>query len=133
MKRTAYPVVLIEDTGGYIVKIPDFGIATEGDSIADAIWMARDAIGLMGIEMQDEGEELPIPGQTAIEDNNGMITMVDIDFDDYRKKYENKSVRKNVSIPYWMSERADREDINLSRVLQEALANLFGMKQNNIN
>jgi post-segregation antitoxin (ccd killing protein) len=32
-----------------------------------------------------------------------------------------RAVRKNVSLPAWLSEEADRENINVSRVLQEAL------------
>ena len=42
-----------------MVFIPDFNINTQGKDIPDAIEMARDAIGLMGIDMQDDGEALP--------------------------------------------------------------------------
>lgn len=53
-KKVAYPVILKPDQEGYYVEIPDFDIATEGDTIAEAMEMARDAIGLMGIDMEDE-------------------------------------------------------------------------------
>lgn len=35
------------------------GIFTEGTDLEDAIEMARDAIGLNGIVMQDDGEDIP--------------------------------------------------------------------------
>lgn len=31
---------------------------------------------------------------------DGICTLVDVDFDDYRKRLENKSVKKNCTIPY---------------------------------
>ena len=50
----------------FIVYIPDMEILTEGDTIADAIEMARDAIGLAGISMEDNKEELPVPSDQAV-------------------------------------------------------------------
>ena len=60
-KRSVYTIIITEEVDGFYVSIPDFETATQGESIADAIMMARDAIGLMGIDMQDEGKELPTP------------------------------------------------------------------------
>ena len=59
--RSVYPIVISKEKDGYYVSIPDFERATQGQSVADAIMMARDAIGLMGIDMQDDGKELPSP------------------------------------------------------------------------
>ena len=54
--KNSYPIVLTPDEVGFVVYIPDFNINTEGDTLTDAIEMARDAIGLMGIDMQDDGK-----------------------------------------------------------------------------
>ena len=56
MKR-AYPVILSKGKKFIIVYIPDFNINTQGKDYAEAIEMARDAIGIMGIDMEDEKEE----------------------------------------------------------------------------
>ena len=48
--KNSYPIILTPDAGGYVVEIPDFAIGTQGDSIPEAMEMARDAIGLMGID-----------------------------------------------------------------------------------
>ena len=50
-----------------------------------------------------------------------LTTLVDIDFTEYRKKVDNKSVRRNVTIPNWLNREAAAAHINVSRVLQEAL------------
>ena len=46
MKRV-YPVIFIKSAdGGYMAHVPDFEIDTQGNSLVDAIAMARDSIGL---------------------------------------------------------------------------------------
>ena len=47
--------------------------------------------------------------------------MVDADFTAYRRKAGNKSVRRNVTLPSWLNFEAEKEGINFSKVLQEAL------------
>ena len=55
LQRMAYPVVISKENDGfYYVEIPDFDIATQGESVADAMEMARDAIGIMGIDYLDD-------------------------------------------------------------------------------
>jgi hypothetical protein len=85
--------------------------------------MARDAISLMGVELQDEGKELPEPSDAAsIQAKPGQIvTLVDCDFDAYRKMLDNRAVKKNCSLPSWLNQKAEAAHINFSAVLQEAL------------
>ncbi len=129
-RKKAYPIILIKDDDGYYVEIPDFNSGTQGDSIAEAMEMARDAIGLMGIDMEDDGKTIPEPYSCAFETEEGsIITLVDIDFAEYRKKADNRAVKKNCTIPYWMSVEADKIGVNYSRLLQDAIANLLGMNK----
>ena len=100
--KQVYPTFILNTNDNsehsFLVCVPDLEIFTEGDSFADAIEMARDAIGLAGISMEDNGEELPIPSkqEVAIEKvrqdteildfSKGILTYVDVDFSEYRKK-----------------------------------------------
>ena len=43
------------------MHIPDFRINTEGVGANKAVEIARDAIGIVGINMEDENEKLPEP------------------------------------------------------------------------
>lgn len=119
--RKVYPIVLTKDSFGYLVTIPDFNMNTQGKDLAEAIFMARDAIGLIGIDMEEEGKELPEATEAKKINENDIITLVDIDFTEYRKKADNRAVKKNCTIPYWLSVEAEKAGINFSRVLQEAL------------
>ncbi|MGN0695019.1 MAG: type II toxin-antitoxin system HicB family antitoxin [Lentihominibacter sp.] len=125
--RTAYKIFIrteVNEPHGFTVYIPDFDAYTEGDSIADAIYMARDLIGLMGITMQDDGEMLPEPGATGYEASDEEIeAYVDIDFAKYRRRHDNRKVKKTLTIPSWLNEAAVSENINFSRTLEEALKN----------
>ena len=120
--KEAYPIIMSKGKEYIIVYVPDFGANTQGKTVAEAMEMARDLIGILGIDMQDDNKELP--KATAIEDvhsDNGVVTLVDIDFDEYRKKNEMRSVRKNCTIPSWLNFEAEKNNINFSAVLQEAL------------
>ena len=57
--KGVYPIILTKGAEHIVVYIPDFNINTQGKDIVDAIEMARDAIGIMGIDMEDDGETLP--------------------------------------------------------------------------
>ena len=122
--KTAYPVVLILKEDGILVNIPGFDISTFGKNTPEAISMARDAIGIAGVDMQDNNECLPEPMKyedvQAI-DGSGNVTLVDVDFAQYRRDLDNRMIRKNCTIPFWLSEEAEEAGINFSEVLREAL------------
>ncbi len=120
--KNAYPIILTQGKKYIIVYVPDFDISTQGEDIAEAMEMARDAIGLMGIDMQDDKKELPSPSSIAsVSSADGIVTLVDVDFDEYRRKNEMRSVKKNCTIPSWLNYEAEKQHINFSETLQNAL------------
>ena len=144
MKQVYQTFILNQDDGSehpFLVCVPDMEIWTEGDTLADAIEMARDAIGATGISMEDNKEELPVPSEqkTAMEKmkqsageldfSKGIMTYVDVDFSEYRKKIDTKTVRRNVALPSWLNYEAEHAGINVSRVLQEALIDVLNVKR----
>lgn len=117
-----YPVIMSRDGKGYFVTIPDLDVNTEGKSLEEAIFMARDAIGINILQLEDEGKELPKPFSRKCEkENDDIMTLVDVNMDEYRKKHDNRTVKKNCTIPYYLNAEAEKAGINFSRVLQEAL------------
>lgn len=124
MKR-AYPIIMEQGKEFIIVTIPDFNINTQGDDLVDAIEMARDAISIVGIDMEDDGEKLPdastLADVQAKAPEHSIVSLVDVDFSAYRKKNDMRAVKKNCTIPSWLSYEAERAGINFSEVLQNAL------------
>ena len=79
-----YPVVFTpEQVGGYSVFVPDLESNTQGDTLAEAIEMARDVIGLMCMDMEDDGKALPAPSAPAdVQVKDGeFVSLVDVDVD----------------------------------------------------
>ena len=122
--KNSYPIVLTPDKVGYVVFIPDFNINTEGDTLTEAIEMARDAIGLMGIDMEDDKKELPAPSEmnsVTKETESDIVTLVDVDFAEYRRQNDMRTVRRNVTLPTWLDFEAEKSGVNVSAILQRAL------------
>lgn len=124
--KGVYTVVLIPaKEGGYTVFIPAFQSITEGDDLYEAIYMAKDAIGLLGITMEDDGLTLPEDKEPDEEYQGYKSALVDVDFDAYRRKMDHRSVRKNVTIPSWLDVEAKKKKVNFSQVMQDALMDII--------
>lgn len=122
--KTAYPVVFTPlQEGGFMAFVPDLEINTQGETFPEAISMARDAIGLMCLDMEDEGRALPQPSRPdgVAKAPNDTVSYVDIDLSDYRRANERRTVRRNVTLPSWLNVEAEKAGINVSAVLQSAL------------
>lgn len=122
--KKAYPVILSQREKFIVVYVPDFEINTQGTDIADAIEMARDAIGVVGIDMEDDGEPLPEPtAVSAVKADSAadIVTLVDVDFGEYRRKNDMRAVKKNCTIPSWLNFEAEKAGVNFSAILTAAL------------
>ena len=62
-------------------------------------------------------------------EGNTFVSLVDIDSGEYRRKVDTKTVRRNVTLPSWLNYEAEHANINVSRVLQEALISALGLKR----
>lgn len=128
--KNVYPVLFTKTETNVLVEVPDFDILTEGADMNEAIDMARDAIELKCVSMEDDHENIPEPSSidnldeksgTFADEGKTIISYVDIDSATYRKKIDTKTVRRNVALPSWLNYEADQAGVNVSRILQEAL------------
>lgn len=126
--KLVYPVVFtpLED-GGYMAYVPDLEINTSGSDLADAIAMARDALGVVGIDMEDDGKPFPAPSANVPHEEGELVSLVDVDLAAYRRTIEKKTVRRNVSLPSWLNSAAEAAGLNVSAVLQTALKQQLGV------
>lgn len=131
--KNAYPVIMTQGKEFIVVFVPDFNINTQGKDVPDAIEMARDAIGLMGIDIEDDGEALPqasnIADIQAKAPSGSIVSLVDVDFTEYRRKNDMRAVKKNCTIPSWLNFAAERAGINFFATLQAALKKELGIEK----
>ena len=122
--KYAYTAVFTPEEGGFNVHFPDLqGCYTCGDDIADAIYMAQDVLNLTLCDLEDDNKPIPFAskqGEIAIADGQS-VSIIIADTDAYRRICDEKAVKKTLTLPGWLNERAEREGLNFSGVLQEAL------------
>ena len=136
--KVGYPTIFTQVADSVLVEVPDMEVLTEGKDLVDAIDMARDAIGATGISMEDHKETIPTASRIQDIDvekgifygkGESFVSIVDIDFLEYRKSIENKTVRRSVTLPSWLNKEAEKANINVSRVLREALMEQLGVSR----
>ena len=135
--QAVYPVLFTKTDDCILVEVPDLEVLTEGKDMKNAIDMARDAMELMCVTLEDHKKEIPEPSNTLditkgtfAKDGETILSYVDIDSWEYRRKIDTKAVRKNVTIPSWLNYEAEQAGINISRVLQEALMSVLKVERN---
>lgn len=125
MAKYTYPAIFTaEKDGGYSVDFPDIpGCYSCGDTLADAIYMAEDALAFMLYGYEQEKREIPQPSNPAELKihKDEFVNYVACDTLVYRKRHNNRAVKKTLTIPEWLNERAVEMGLNFSQVLQEAL------------
>ena len=130
MAKYVYPAIFTpEEEGGFSINFPDLeGCYTEGDDLTDGMEMAKDVLALVLYGYETEKKELPVPSPlSAFKISEGaFVNYVACDTMVYRKMYNNKAVKKTLTIPEWLNEEATALGVNFSQVLQSALMELTG-------
>ncbi len=125
--KLIYPAIFkpfTDKSGGYVVEFPDLpGCVTEGKDLEQAIEMGMDAAcGWILGELED-GEQIPSASEYSeiMAEDGCIVNMLLLDIDSYEEKYGERAVRKNLTIPAWLNAFAEKNNINFSKLLQDAL------------
>jgi len=123
--KYVYPACFYkEDDGRFSVEVPDFPLATFGDDLADAIYMATDAVAGRVLLMLKDGEALPKASdlkEVTPDDESGFVSMLYIDLNTLKQNHDETPVKKTLTIPSWLNQAAERKNINFSATLKDAL------------
>lgn len=116
-----YPAIFTPDSDYVVVTFPDVPEAiTQGKDIQEAYEMA---VEVLGFALEDYKEYPQASSVSVLKEQypDNAIALIGIDILAYKKKYQSKKVRKNVTIPEWLNELAEDNNVNFSQVLTEAL------------
>ena len=121
MKYT-YPVIFYDDEGKIGVTVPDIpDCNTFGDDMPDAIRMAEDALGMLLAAYEDDKTPIPPASDIRSVKTDGIVSLVLADTDEWRRKFDNRAVKKTLTLPSWLCRRAEKAGVNFSQTLQESL------------
>ena len=124
MTKYLYHAVFNKEDVGYAVKFPDLkNCFTSGSTLEEAMDMANDVLCLTLYDMEQDGQAIPTASavNSITHDENEFVSLVGCDTIAYRRFFDNKAVKKTLSIPSWLNDMAERAGINFSGTLQDAL------------
>lgn len=124
MAKYLYPAVFTKEDAGYSVSFPDLkNCFTSGETLEEAMEMANDVLCLTLYDLEQEGAMIPAASavNSVSHEENEFVSLVGCDTIAYRRFFDNKAVKKTLSIPSWLNDMAERAGINFSGTLQEAL------------
>ena len=115
-----YPAVFHQENNAYWVEFPDLpGCQSFGDTLPETMAEAQEALAAYVLTLLEQGKPLAQPSDIgAITPDEGFTSLVACTIDQYK---ETKAVKKTLTIPSWLNDRATAMGVNFSQVLQEAL------------
>ena len=112
------------------ITLPDLpGCVSCGDNTADALRMAKDALGLHLLGMEEDNEDIPEPSDVfSVEhEKHQSVVLIEAFMPRIRDFVNNKAVNKTVTLPQWLVSAGRAKDINFSQTLQDALMQKLGI------
>ena len=121
-----YPAIIHEEDGFWI-EFPDLeGCQTAGETLEETMSLAEEALGLYIASRIENGLKIPAPSALKELDPNGAQTSyVCTDIEPYLRR--TRAIKKMVSLPEWLAKEAEKNDISLSKTLQDALKVKLGI------
>lgn len=122
-----YPAIFSPENNTYNITFPDVAEAiTFGEDIPEDVIMAQSALSLALYE-RTQIPPASSPKDIHLKSDEDFVVMISLDLNEYRRKNYSKIVRKNTSIPEWLNILAEKENINFSQTLTDALKQKLGV------
>ncbi|MCI8550892.1 MAG: HicB family protein [Lachnospiraceae bacterium] len=115
-----YPAIFHKEEDSYWVEFPDLeGCHTYGGSVNETMEAAQEALAGYLLTLLEQKKEFSTPSDiSTIRVEDGFSSLVSCDINQYK---DTRAVKKTLTIPSWMNDRAIAMGVNFSQVLQEAL------------
>jgi len=133
--KYAYPSIFTPEKGKILVSTPDLpGLHTFGNNMAEALFMAQDAIAMWLWDAENKGEPIP-PASTqkkiskSCKSSDQVVSMVAADTEEYRRANDTRSIKKTLSIPAWLNHQAEKANAPFSQILQQGLKKYLHIAQ----
>lgn len=116
-----YPAVFHHEDNSYWVEFPDLpGCQSFGDSVIETLEYAQEALSGYILTLLEDNKALPKASDINLitVDSNSFTSLISCSLSPAK---ETKAVKKTLTIPSWLNERAMAQGINFSQTLQDAL------------
>lgn len=106
------------------VVFPDLNVATQGETLEQALDMAKELLELTLYGLEEDGEHIPSasnPSDIILDCPGAFISLISVSMPIIRDEMAQQFVRKTVTLPKWLNDAAEDANVNFSRSLQTAL------------
>jgi predicted RNase H-like HicB family nuclease len=133
--KYVYPAIFTPEDGNILVSVPDLpGLHTFGSSLAEALYMAQDAIEMWLWDAENKQESMPPASSLAeaakwCESPQQFVNLIAADTDEYRRQNDTRVIKKTLSIPAWLNNQAEKANAPFSQILQQGLKEYLHIAQ----
>ena len=127
-----YPAIITYDKDGISIEFPDLpGCLSCTMESEEIMGNAKEALALHLSTMEDENEDIPAASDIRYlrHNENQAIIVVDVWMPIYRDRIKYASMKKTLTIPRWLNDLAEENNINFSKLLQTALKKRLGIEK----
>lgn len=125
-----YPAIIEYCDNNYSLYYPDLpGCVSSGDTVEKAVELGKIAAQEYLWELEHAGDSIPAATPTSqLTLNQGdVVCIVDVNMFSFRAKMDNRTVKKTLTIPWYLNEMAESRRINFSQTLRQALQSQLGI------
>ena len=133
-KKESYEFVAIFDyeKDGINIRFPDLEEAIScANTTEEALKNAKEVLELVFYNREQENIEIPKP--TSLENikcnENEKTVNVSVWMPLVRNEMEEQAVKKTLTIPQWLNQLAEAQNVNFSKILQSALKDYLKIKR----
>ena len=130
MRKITYLAVFeTDEEPGISIYFPDVpGCVSCGENFDDALQMAKEALALHIYGMEKDREKLPKRTDKIPQIGAGdMVVPVTVYPDIVKDEINNRREKTTVTIPHWLKVAAESENLNYSRLLENAIKEALGI------
>lgn len=130
--KLIYPAIFtpFDNEKGFTVEVPDLpGCVTEGSNLIDAIEMGTDAANGWILGEIEDGNSFPVASRSIDVPDGSFVNLLILDINSYAEKHSNKAVRRNVTVPAWLDTYAQKNNLSLSKIVQDSILKLAQKKK----
>jgi predicted RNase H-like HicB family nuclease len=119
MKKLIYPGIFHKEGNQYWVEFPDLpGCQSFADTLEEIYEYAKEALAGYCVTLLEQKEKLNPPSDICKIETSDKSFVSLIEADLIKKS---QSIKKTLTIPSWLNEKAEEKHVNFSGILQDAL------------
>lgn len=106
------------------VVFPDLKVATQGETLQQALDLAKELLELTLYGLEEDREQIPAasnPSDIVLDFPGAFVSLISVYMPVIRDEMAQQYIRKTVTLPKWLNDAAEDANINFSRSLQTAL------------